>query len=178
MRSSSWYQEAVDYVAENGIMGGVSANTFAPNAPATRAMLVTVLHRLAGTPDAEKTHSFTDLANGAWYAGAVAWAAENGIVDGVGDALFAPNAHITREQLAAILYRYAIHCGLDITAAADLNAYADGAQISTWAQDAMRWAIASGLVSGRSASALAPQSGATRAEIAQLLMNFAKLLKK
>lgn len=178
VRSSSWYQEAVDYVAENGIMGGVSANTFAPNAPATRAMLVTVLHRLAGTPDAEKTHSFTDLANGAWYAGAVAWAAENGIVDGVGDALFAPNAHITREQLAAILYRYAIHCGLDVTAAADLNAYTDGAQISTWAQDAMRWAIASGLISGRSASALAPQSGATRAEIAQLLMNFAKLLKK
>ncbi len=178
VRSSSWYQEAVDYVAENGIMGGISANTFAPNAPATRAMLVTVLHRLAGTPDAEKTHSFTDLANGAWYAGAVAWAAENGIVDGVGDALFAPNAHITREQLAAILYRYAIHCGLDVTAAADLNAYADGAQISTWAQDAMRWAIASGLVSGRSASALAPQSGATRAEIAQILMNFAKLLKK
>ena len=178
VRSSSWYQEAVDYVAENGIMGGVSANTFAPNAPATRAMLVTVLHRLAGTPDAEKTHSFTDLASGAWYAGAVAWAAENGIVDGVGDALFAPNAHITREQLAAILYRYAIHCDLDVTAAADLNAYADGAQISTWAQDAMRWAIASGLISGRSASALAPQSGATRAEIAQLLMNFAKLLKK
>ena len=178
VKSSSWYQEAVDYVAENGIMGGVSANTFAPNAPATRAMLVTVLHRLAGTPDAEKTHSFTDLANGAWYAGAVAWAAENGIVDGVGDALFAPNAHITREQLAAILYRYAIHCGLDVTAAADLNAYADGAQISTWAQDAMRWAIASGLISGRSASALAPQSGATRAEIAQILMNFAKLLKK
>ena len=178
VKASHWYQEAVDYVAENGIMGGVSANTFAPNAPATRAMLVTVLHRLAGTPDAEKTHSFTDLANGAWYAGAVAWAAENGIVDGVGDALFAPNAHITREQLAAILYRYAIHCGLDVTAAADLNAYADGAQISTWAQDAMRWAIASGLISGRSASALAPQSGATRAEIAQLLMNFARLLKK
>ena len=178
VRSSSWYQEAVDYVAENGIMGGVSANTFAPNAPATRAMLVTVLHRLAGTPDAEKTHSFTDLANGAWYAGAVAWAAENGIVDGVGDALFAPNAHITREQLAAILYRYAIHCGLDVTAAADLNAYTDGAQVSTWAQDAMRWAIAGGLISGRSAFALAPQSGATRAEIAQILMNFAKLLKK
>lgn len=178
VKASHWYQEAVDYVAENGIMGGVSANTFAPNAPATRAMLVTVLHRLAGTPDAEKTHSFTDLANGAWYAGAVAWAAENGIVDGVGNALFAPNAHITREQLAAILYRYAIHCGLDVTAAADLNAYTDGAQISPWAQDAMRWAIASGLISGRSASALAPQSGATRAEIAQLLMNFAKLLKK
>ena len=178
VKSSHWYQEAVDYVAENGIMGGVSANTFAPNAPATRAMLVTVLHRLAGTPDAEQAHGFTDLANGAWYAGAVAWAAENGIVDGVGDALFAPNAHITREQLAAILYRYAIHCGLDITAAADLNAYTDGAQVSPWAQDAMRWAIASGLISGRSASALAPQSGATRAEIAQLLMNFAKLLKK
>lgn len=178
VKSSHWYQEAVDYVAENGIMDGTAARTFSPNAPATRAMLVTVLHRLAGTPDAEQAHGFTDLANGAWYAGAVAWAAENGIVDGVGDALFAPNAHITREQLAAILYRYAIHCGLDVTAAADLNAYADGAQVSPWAQDAMRWAIASGLISGRSASALAPQSGATRAEIAQILMNFARLLKK
>ena len=141
-------------------------------------MLVTVLYRLAGSPDADAAHGFADLTRGAWYVDAVAWAAENGIVDGVGSAQFAPNAHITREQLALILYRYAQHCGLDVSAAEDLSGYADAQSVSPWAQAAMRWAVSAGLISGRSASALAPQSGATRAEIAQLLRSFAKLLKK
>ena len=178
VRSAHWFADAVEYVTENGIMNGTAADTFSPNAPATRAMLVTVLYRLAGSPDADAAHGFADLTRGAWYVDAVAWAAENGIVDGVGSAQFAPNAHITREQLALILYRYAQHCGLDVSAAEDLSGYADVQSVSPWAQAAMRWAVSAGLISGRSASALAPQSGATRAEIAQLLMSFAKLLKK
>ena len=178
VRSAHWFADAVEYVTENGIMNGTAADTFSPNAPATRAMLVTVLYRLAGSPDTGAAHGFTDLTRGAWYERAVAWAAENSIVDGVGSAQFAPNAHITREQLALILYRYAQHCGLDVSAAEDLSGYADAQSVSPWAQAAMRWAVSAGLISGRSASALAPQSGATRAEIAQLLMSFAKLLKK
>ena len=178
VRSAHWFADAVEYVTENGIMNGTAADTFSPNAPATRAMLVTVLYRLAGSPDADAAHGFADLTRGAWYVDAVAWAAENGIVDGVGSAQFAPNAHITREQLALILYRYAQHCGLDVSAAEDLSGYADAQSVSPWAQAAMRWAVSAGLISGRSASALAPQSGATRAEIAQLLMSFAKLIKK
>ena len=178
VRSAHWFADAVEYVTENGIMNGTAADTFSPNAPATRAMLVTVLYRLAGSPDADAAHGFADLTRGAWYVDAVAWAAENGIVDGVGASRFAPNVGITREQLALILYRYAQHCGLDVSAAEDLSGYADAQSVSPWAQAAMRWAVSAGLISGRSASALAPQSGATRAEIAQLLMSFAKLLKK
>ena len=178
VKPAHWFADAVEYVTENGIMNGTAADTFSPNAPATRAMLVTVLYRLAGSPDADTVHGFTDLVRGAWYEDAVAWAAENGIVDGVGSAQFAPNAHITREQLALILYRYAQHCGLDVSASEDLSDYADAQSVSPWARNAMTWAVSAGLISGRSASALAPQSGATRAEIAQLLMNFAKLLKK
>lgn len=178
VRSAHWFADAVEYVTENGIMNGTAADTFSPNAPATRAMLVTVLYRLAGSPDADAAHGFADLTRGAWYVDAVAWAAENGIVDGVGASRFAPNVGITREQLAVILYRYAQHCGLDVSAAEDLSGYADAQSVSPWAQAAMRWAVSAGLISGRSASALAPQSGATRAEIAQLLMSFAKLLKK
>ena len=178
VRSAHWFADAVEYVTENGIMNGTAADTFSPNAPATRAMLVTVLYRLAGSPDADAAHGFADLTRGAWYVDAVAWAAENGIVDGVGASRFAPNVGITREQLAVILYRYAQHCGLDVSAAEDLSGYADAQSVSPWAQAAMHWAVSAGLISGRSASALAPQSGATRAEIAQLLMSFAKLLKK
>lgn len=178
VKPAHWFADAVEYVTENGIMNGTAADTFSPNAPATRAMLVTVLYRLAGSPDADAAHGFTDLVRGAWYEDAVAWAAENGIVDGVGTNRFAPNVGITREQLAVILYRYAQHCGLDVSASEDLSDYADAQSVSPWARNAMTWAVSAGLISGRSASALAPQSGATRAEIAQLLMNFAKLLKK
>mgnify|MGYP002524274004 CR=1 FL=1 len=178
VKSSHWFSDAVEYVAENGIMGGTDSRTFSPDASATRAMLVTILHRMAGSPDADAAHSFSDLSRGAWYESAVAWAAENGIVDGVGASRFAPNAGITREQLAVILYRYAQHCGLDVSASEDLSGYADASSVSPWARSAMAWAVNAGLISGRSTSALAPQSGATRAEIAQILMRFAKLLKK
>ena len=166
-----WFASGVQFAAEQGLFTGVSANEFAPYDPMTRAMLVTVLHRLDGA-DASGTNSFTDVLNGKWYTNAIAWASANGIVEGLRGNRFAPNAPITREQLAAILFRYAKACGYDVSARAELTAYADAAQVSTWAGDAMRWAVASGLISGRSGAQLAPKGEATRAEVAVILMNF------
>lgn len=166
-----WFASGVQFAAEQGLFTGVSANEFAPYDPMTRAMLVTVLHRLDGA-DASGTNSFTDVLNGKWYTNAIAWASANGIVEGLRGNRFAPNAPITREQLTAILFRYAKACGYDVSARAELTAYADAAQVSTWAGDAMRWAVASGLISGRSGAQLAPKGEATRAEVAVILMNF------
>lgn len=172
-----WFASGVQFAAEQGLFTGVSANEFAPYDPMTRAMLVTVLHRLDGA-DASGTNSFTDVLNGKWYTDAIAWASANGIVEGLSGNRFAPNAPITREQLAAILFRYAKACGYDVSARAELTAYADAAQVSTWAGDAMRWAVASGLISGRSGAQLAPKGEATRAEVAVILMNFVQKVVK
>lgn len=172
-----WFASGVQFAAEQGLFTGVSANEFAPYDPMTRAMLVTVLHRLDGA-DASGTNSFTDVLNGKWYTNAIAWASANGIVEGLRGNRFAPNAPITREQLAAILFRYAKACGYDVSARAELTAYADAAQVSTWAGDAMRWAVASGLISGRSGAQLAPKGEATRAEVAVILMNFVQKVVK
>ena len=172
-----WFASGVQFAAEQGLFTGVSANEFAPYDPMTRAMLVTVLHRLDGA-DASGTNSFTDVLNGKWYSNAIAWASANGIVEGLSGNRFAPNAPIAREQLAAILFRYAKACGYDVSARAELTAYADAAQVSTWAGDAMRWAVASGLISGRSGAQLAPKGEATRAEVAVILMNFVQKVVK
>ena len=172
-----WFASGVQFAAEQGLFTGVSANEFAPYDPMTRAMLVTVLHRLDGA-DASGTNSFTDVLNGKWYTNAIAWASANGIVEGLSGNRFAPNAPITREQLAAILFRYAKACGYDVSARAERTAYADAAQVSTWAGDAMRWAVASGLISGRSGAQLAPKGEATRAEVAVILMNFVQKVVK
>ena len=172
-----WFATGVQFAAEQGLFTGVSANEFAPYDPMTRAMLVTVLHRLDGV-DASGTNSFTDVLNGKWYTNAIAWASANGIVEGLSGNRFAPNAPIAREQLAAILFRYAKACGYDVSARAELTAYADAAQVSTWAGDAMRWAVAAGLISGRSGAQLAPKGEATRAEVAVILMNFVQKVVK
>ena len=172
-----WFASGVQFAAEQGLFTGVSANKFAPYDPMTRAMLVTVLHRLDGA-DASGTNSFTDVLNGKWYTNAIAWASANGIVEGLSGNRFAPNAPITREQLAAILFRYAKACGYDVSARAELTAYADAAQVSAWAGDAMRWAVAAGLISGRSGAQLAPKGEATRAEVAVILMNFVQKVVK
>ena len=172
-----WFASGVQFAAEQGLFTGVSANEFAPYDPMTRAMLVTVLHRLDGA-DASGTNSFTDVLNGKWYINAIAWASANGIVEGLSGNRFAPNAPIAREQLAAILFRYAKACGYDVSARAELTAYADAAQVSTWAGDAMRWAVAAGLISGRSGAQLAPKGEATRAEVAVILMNFVQKVVK
>ena len=172
-----WFASGVQFATEQGLFTGVSANEFAPYDPMTRAMLVTVLHRLDGA-DASGTNSFTDVLNGKWYTNAIAWASANGIVEGLSGNRFAPNAPITREQLAAILFRYAKACGHDVSARAELTAYADAAQVSTWASDAVRWAVAAGLISGRSGAQLAPKGEATRAEVAVILMNFVQKVVK
>lgn len=172
-----WFASGVQFAAEQGLFTGVSANEFAPYDPMTRAMLVTVLHRLDGS-DASGTNSFTDVLNGKWYTNAIAWASANGIVEGLSGNRFAPNAPIAREQLAAILFRYAKACGYDVSARAGLTAYADAAQVSAWAGDAMRWAVAAGLISGRSGAQLAPKGEATRAEVAVILMNFVQKVVK
>ena len=166
----AWYYDAVSYVCANGLMDGVSASEFAPEANMTRAMLVTILWRLEGEPVVNYLMPFADVDGGAWYAEAVRWAASEGIVEGVSASEFAPDAEITREQLAAILWRYA---GEPATAA-NLAAYTDAESVSEWATDAMLWATQNGIITGTTAATLAPQGAATRAQCAAMLMRFAE----
>lgn len=168
---ASWYADAVQYVYENGMMNGTSDTLFSPDATVTRAMIVTILHRLENAPPSAAS-GFTDVAAGMYYADAVDWAAANGIVNGVSETAFAPDDRITREQMAAILYRYAQFKGYDVTASADLGAYTDAAQISAYAAAAMQWANAEGLITGNTGTTLNPKGHATRAEAATILMRF------
>ena len=168
---SAWFADAVQYVYENGMMNGVSATLFGPDMTTNRAMIVTILHRLEGEPTAEAS-DFTDVADGMYYADAIDWAAANGIVNGVSETRFAPNDPITREQMAAILYRYAQFKGYDVTASADLSAFADASQISAYAAAAMQWANGAGLITGVTDTTLNPQGSATRAQVATILMRF------
>ena len=168
---SAWFADAVQYVYENGVMNGISATSFGPDMTTNRAMIVTILHRLEGEPTAEAS-DFTDVADGMYYADAIDWAAANGIVNGVSETRFAPNDPITREQMAAILYRYAQFKGYDVTASADLSAFTDAAQISAYAATAMQWANGAGLITGVTSTTLNPQGSATRAQVATILMRF------
>lgn len=177
VKSNDWYYQSVQYAYDNGLFSGVSHDSFAPGDSMDRSMLVTVLHSLDGKPAAGKG-GFTDVADGAWYANAVAWAAEHGIVSGVSDSAFAPNGAITREQLAVMLYRYAQYKGYDVSKTADLSGYADQGSISDWAAQAVQWACGSGLMTGRSANSLAPAGTLTRAEAATMLKAFCENVKK
>ena len=167
----AWYTDAVQYAYDNGLMTGTAEDTFAPNATTTRGMIVAILHRLEGEPAAQDA-GFSDVADGSWYASAVAWAKETGIVNGYSDSTFGPNDAITREQMAAILMNYAEYKGQDVTASADLSGYADAEDISSWATDALAWANAEGLINGMSDDELAPQGSATRAQVAAILQRF------
>ena len=167
-----WFYDAVRYAYETGLMDGVEDNLFAPNSETTRAQLVTILYRLAGEPEPGGDSGFSDVAAGIWYTDAVAWAAENGIVNGVSDTEFAPGDDITREQLAAILYRYAACQGYDVSQRADLSGFGDASSISGYAQEALSWAHAQGLVLGFEDGSLRPQGTASRAQIAAVLMRF------
>lgn len=156
--SGSWYYDGVKYAYDNGLMNGTSANEFNPNANTTRSMIVTILARMEGV----------NTSGGAtWYTAGRAWAMENGISDGTN-----MEGKITREQLAAMLYRYAKMKGYDVSASASLSGYTDASSVSGWATDAMRWAVSAGLINGRTATTLAPQGNATRAEVASILMRF------
>ena len=172
---SAWYYNAVEYVAENGIMSGVSAREFAPNAGFSRAMLAQTLYAMSGKPAVKAESTFTDVAANAWYADAVNWAAEKGYVSGVGDGKFAPDASVTREQMALILYRYA---GSPDASGMAQKEFADSSSVSAYAVDAIRWAVHEGLISGMENNTLAPQGTATRAQVAQILMNFHQKLDK
>ena len=158
----------MQYAYDNGLMTGVSANEFAPEQTTTRAMIVSMLARLEGVESANNA-GFADVSN-EWYATAVNWAANVGVVNGYEDSTFRPNTAITREQLAAILMNYAQYKGQDVSARADLNGYTD--QPSTWAQEAMSWAVAEGLINGVTADTLQPQGAATRAQVAAILQRF------
>jgi len=172
VKESDWFYEAVKFAVENGLFKGTTETTFSPSQPMTRAMLVTVLHRLEGSPAATGANNFTDVKNGEWYTNAVIWANANDIVSGYGNGLFGTNDPITREQMAAILYRYAGYKGYNVTAVANLSAYTDAAAISSWAEKAMSWANAEGLITGRTTTTLVSGGTATRAEVASILKRF------
>lgn len=170
--TAQWYHEAVDYAVRKGLMNGVAADKFDPDGSTTRAMLVTILHRLEGEPAVSGKNPFHDVQPNRWYTDAVLWASANGIVNGYGDGAFGPMDTLTREQFAAILQRYAKYKGLDVSSSADLSAYTDAASISAWALNAMQWANAEGLITGRTATTLVPQGSAKRSETAAILMRF------
>lgn len=167
----SWYYGAVEYAYENGLMNGVAADQFAPQTTLTRAMMAAVLANLENG-SANTSGSFSDVADGAWYADAVNWAAENGIVNGYEDGTFRPDAPLTREQMAAFLYNYAAYKGYDVSATNDLAQFSDAAQVSSWAADVVKWAVGADLLHGVGDDKLAPTGTATRAEVAAILANF------
>ena len=174
VNSNSWYFNAVEFVYNKGIMQGVSSTKFGPNGTVTRGMLVTMLWRMAGEPYVGGG-SFDDVASGSYYATAVAWAAKNGIVDGYNSTRFGPNDAVTREQIATMLYRYAKWLGYS-TSGSNLAGYSDASSVSSWAKDAMGWAVKNSVVTGVTATKLNPTSSATRAETAQMFMNFYEYL--
>ena len=172
VNEGAWFHDAVRYVYDNGLMDGVGDGQFAPNATTNRAMVVTILYRLAGEPAVSGDAAFTDVADGLWYTDAVLWAAQKGIVNGISATEFAPAGDLTREQLATILYRYAESAGYDVSASADLSGFPDADQIQSYAAQALSWAVAEGLLQGFEDDSLQPGGTATRAQIAAILMRF------
>lgn len=173
--AGTWYYGAAAYAYNNGLFAGMTPTTFAPDATMTRAMLVSVLWRLAGEPAPKAPNTFVDVPDGAWYTDAVTWAAENGVVSGIGGSRFDPSGFVTREQTAEILYNYAHSKGYDVSARADLAAFPDAASVSGWAEEALSWANAAGLINGTvrdGQTILDPQGSASRAQVAMILMNY------
>lgn len=173
--AGTWYYGAAAYAYNNGLFAGMTPTTFAPNATMTRAMLVSVLWRLAGEPAPKTPNTFVDVPDGAWYTDAVTWAAENGVVSGIGGSRFDPSGFVTREQTAEILYNYAHSKGYDVSARADLTAFPDAGSVSGWAEEALSWANAAGLINGTvrdGQTILDPQGSASRAQVAMILMNY------
>ena len=176
VNEGDWYANYAAYMISSGMMSGTDANSFSPNAPLTRGMLVTILHRAAGQP-ASAPAAFSDVASGSWYANGVAWASSNGLVTGYGDGTFNPNGNISRQELAVILWRYAKALG--ISAAADgaaISGFADAGEVASWAAEAMSWAYRTGIITGRDSTHLAPNDGASRAETAAMLVRFLELV--
>lgn len=173
VRPGDWCYDAVRWAFEAGLMNGTSATAFTPNSPTTRGQIVAILYRLEGSP-AMGANRFSDVAPGAYYAAAVSWASANGIVNGYSDGTFRPNNLITREQLAAFLYRYASQKGRDVSDRAELGVFTDAGQIASYAVEPLRWAVAAGMVNGVAADALSPGGNASRAQVAVILSRFAQ----
>ncbi|MGM9567248.1 MAG: S-layer homology domain-containing protein [Clostridia bacterium] len=171
LKDGDWYMENVRYVYVNGIMNGMTATTFEPDSALTRAMYITMLYRLGGEPEVKATSSYDDVKDDEWYSKAVAWGTENGIVEGYAGK-FAPQDPITREQMAAMMYRYAKLNGCDVSNTASFDAFKDGSSVSDWAKEEMGWAVASKLIQGHDNGTLEPQGNATRAQAAAVLQRF------
>lgn len=178
VKVSDWFFESVKYATENELMSGTSSTEFAPNVTLTRGMLVTILYRMEGEPAVNKSVPFADVATGSYYADAVIWAQQNGIVSGINDTEFAPEDSITREQIAVIIYRYAKLKGLDVSVGENTNilSYDDYDEISGYAIEAVQYAVGSGLLKGRTYSTFNPQDNAMRAEFAEILYRFDKMI--
>ena len=174
---NAWYAGAVDFASSHDLFRGVSEDEFAPQSPMTRAMLATVLFRLEDEPEGAVGMKFEDMEGNSWYTDAVAWASENGIVNGTGNG-FDPNANISREQIATMLYRYVNYLGIDTGARGDVSKFKDGKEVSSWASDAMAWAVEVGLFKGDETGSLNPKADATRAEVATLMERLIGLLVK
>lgn len=174
-----WYWNAVIYAYENGLFSGTGEDTFSPGVTMDRAMLVTVLYRLAGSPAAELSSaqaSFADVSADSWYAPYVRWAYTQGVTAGTGEGRFGPEESVTRQQILVMLYSFAQrYLGLTLTGAADLSSYGDGAQTASWAQEAVSWAVENGLIVPSEEGTLRPNDPASRAEVATILMNFDRL---
>ena len=177
VKKDDWHYESVKYVYENNLMQG-TGNDFEPESKMSRAMLVTVLYRMAEPKNTENTHSFSDVPQGQWYSDAIAWAAANGIVSGITSTEFAPDSDISREQMALIIYRFAKMLEFDVTDNADISSFADTNDVSDWALDAMKWANKTELVNGTSETTLSPKATATRAQVATILMRFCENIAK
>ena len=177
VKESDWFYEAVQFAFESGMMNGTGGSSFQPNAMLIRSMIATILWRLEGSPDGNPVR-FTDVSDGQWYTEGVNWAAANDLVNGYGNSTFGPKDDITREQMAAILYRYAQFKGYDCTVQGDLSRFADGGQTSDWARDAVVWAVDKGLLTGKGGGLLDPKGTATRVEVATILMRFVENISR
>ena len=175
VKADAWYYEAVQYVYEKELFAGVTTTTFEPDAPMTRAMLVSVLWRLEGRPEASGVNPFSDVQDGKWYTSGVLWAASKEIVSGFPNGTFAPDDSITREQMASLIMRYATYKGIELVQGASLDSFVDADKVQGWSKEAVAWAVAAGIISGNKQGdvyTLAPQASATRAQVASILMRF------
>lgn len=178
VNTGAWYYDAVKYAVENGLMSGTGTYTFEPNTTLSRGMIAQMLYALEGKPSVSSANNFTDVSSSDWYDKAASWAQSKGIITGYEDGRFGPNDPLTREQLALILYNYAKSEGHSTSTKADLSKFADDTSTSPWAQQAMSWAVGEGLLSGRGVNMLYPTGTATRAEVAQIMMNFCENVAK
>lgn len=169
--SGAWYETAVQYVSARGLMVGTGSDKFSPNSALDRSMLVSILYRQAGRPEVTEASTFVDVPANSWFGPAVAWAQDEGIVYGVTETAFAPYQAVTREQMAAFFFRFAAYSGVDTSARAELDAFADANQVSNYAKEAIQWCVAEGILSGSNGE-LNPKDNATRAEFASIMMRY------